>query len=94
MDLLGDNHKKLGINIDAITSIRELRKTYHYFSHPGKIGFDMLRSFKNPGEIFLDGCFDPGKLKLYKIELDNRNYLTQKIPQVLDWVIENVETLE
>ena len=87
------NAKKYGISDDAITALKNQKKIFNNYSHPSILAISTIVSDEHPGKIFMGGGFDKEKIDQYKIELTNRIRVCAILPNVIQWLIENVKKI-
>jgi len=81
------NRESLGINKEALETLKNSRKFYHQYSHPSKLSLGAILSFTKQGDIYMGSCFDEGKRDVYKKELSHRIQFCKILPNL----IENLE---
>jgi hypothetical protein len=87
------NSDKIGINKNAIETLKVLRSFYHNFSHPGELSLATLISFEKRGKLYICGSFDEGKIVQYKKELIQRINFCKVLPNIIQGLINNVKQL-
>ena len=87
------NHDKLGINKDAIESLKKAQVFYHHFSHPGEMSLASMISYEKTGKAYICGSFDKGKIEQYKTELVWRVNFCKHLPSIFQHLIYNVKQL-
>ncbi len=90
---LEDNSEKIGINKNAIDTLKEIRSIYHHFSHPGELSLSVMQSFEKPGKMYVCGSFDEGKIDQYKKDLLQRIEFCKRLPNIIEGLIYNVKQL-
>lgn len=93
LGLLEHNCERLGLQKEAITTLKKSRSHFHKHSHPSKESLATMMSFENPGKSFVGGSFDKGKVNIYKIELQERNNFCRILPNIFGWLIDKVNEL-
>lgn len=87
------NYDNLGINKDAINALKKSRTFYHHYSHPGEFSLASTISFEKPGNLFIGGSFDSGKIDEYKKELAQRINFCKILPNIIAGLIYRVKQL-
>lgn len=87
------NAKQYGISSDAIVALNNQKKIFNNYSHPSILAISSLVSHEYPGKIFMGGGFDKEKIDQYRIELVNRVRFCAILPNVIQWLIENIKEL-
>lgn len=87
------NYQDIGINKDAIDTLKKARKFYHNYSHPTQFSMTTKISSEIPNTSYIGGCFDNGKIEDYKKELVHRNNFCRIIPNIIDGLIISLKLL-
>lgn len=93
LNYLEANSDKLGINKDAIETLKLSRSFYHHFSHPGELSLSSVISFEKRGKMYICGSFDEGKRDQYKKEIIQRINFCKVLPNIIQGLIYNVKKL-
>lgn len=88
VDQLEMNCDALRISRDAVAALRNARKRYHSFSHPGLMSLASRMSLGEVGPIYVGGSFDEAKLPAYRVELSERAGFCGTVPSLIDKLID------
>jgi len=83
-------HKKLGLDKEALDILRTSRNFFHKYNHPTLLTMALQTSMSTKGKIYIGASFDEGKLEYYKKEVRSRLSLASTFCNFIDSICMNL----
>lgn len=86
-----NNHEALGLNKDALMTLKKTQTFYHKFSHPTMLTVASSISMSQAGGLYLGASFDEGKIEIYKKEVNNRISIAKLFENIIFGISQNLQ---
>ena len=85
------HHKTIGLNREALKTLKEKRSFYDKFSHPTFMTLASALGLSHPGPLYFGASFDEGKLPCYAKEIQSRASFASIINNIIDGIRRNLD---
>ncbi|RFU44528.1 hypothetical protein [Paraburkholderia sp. DHOC27] len=81
------NARTLGVSGDAVARLHRSKDHYNPFSHCGTVTIASRVALEEVGMVYIGGHFDPAKLEVYRVEMNERIGLCRVLPPFMEHML-------